>query len=149
MIIMYEKAKALATKAHEGQTRWDPNIPYITHPLAIADQFMNPIYKAVAVLHDVVEDTDITLEFLKAQFPEEVVDAVDAITKRDGETYDKYILRCASNNVAAAVKIKDIKYNTADLPEDGKKITRIRKERYALALYILENSRIFNQAPGY
>lgn len=146
---MYEKAKILAIKAHEGQTRWDPNIPYITHPLAIAEQFMNPLYKAVAVLHDVVEDTDITLEFLGTQFPPEVVEAVDAITKRKGEAYDKYILRCAENEIAAAVKVKDIKYNVADLPEDGKKITRIRKERYALALHILENSRCYGRAPGY
>ena len=146
---MYEKAKALATKAHEGQTRWDPNIPYITHPIALAEQFTNDTYKTVAVLHDVVEDTDITLEFLATQFPQEVVDAVDAITKRKWEAYDEYILRCGKNPIAASVKIRDINYNVADLPEDGKKITRIRKERYALALHILKNYSMYGRAPGY
>jgi (p)ppGpp synthase/HD superfamily hydrolase len=137
---MYEKAKILATKAHEGQTRWDPNEPYITHPLAIAEQFSDPLHKAVAVMHDVVEDTDITLEFLKTQFPSIVVEAIDAITHRDGEGYAEYIMRVMKNPLARDVKIKDIEHNVSSLPDDGHTKTRLRRERYALALILLENS---------
>lgn len=136
---MYEKAKILATKAHEGQTRWDPNVPYITHPLEIADKFEDPLYKTVAVLHDVVEDTDITLEFLGTQFPNIVVEAIDAITHRDEESYDQYIMRVMKNPLARAVKIEDIKHNVSSLPDDGATKTRLRRERYSLALILLNN----------
>ena len=136
---MYEKAKILATKAHEGQTRWDPNVPYITHPLAIAEKFSDPLHRTVAVMHDVVEDTDITLEFLKTQFPPDVVEAIDAITHRDGEGYDEYIMRVMKNSLARDVKIKDIEHNVSSLFGDATK-TRLRRERYALALILLENA---------
>jgi (p)ppGpp synthase/HD superfamily hydrolase len=139
MIIMYEKAKILATKAHEGQTRWDPNVPYITHPLEIADKFSNPLYKTVAVLHDVVEDTSITLEFLRKQFPSNVVDAIDEITHRDDESYDQYIMRVMKNPIARIVKVQDIKHNVSSLPDDGATKTRLRRERYSLALILLDN----------
>ena len=137
---MYEKAKILATKAHDGQTRWDKSIPYITHPLAIADRFADPFYKSVAVLHDIVEDTTITLEFLRTQFPNIIVDAIDAITHRDEETYDVYIMRVMKNPLARAVKIQDVKHNVSTLPEDNTTQTRLRRERCALALILLENA---------
>jgi (p)ppGpp synthase/HD superfamily hydrolase len=140
---MYEKAKILATKAHEGQTRWDPNVPYITHPLEIAKQFSDPILKTIAVLHDVVEDTFVTLEDLSSEFPKSVVDAVDAISHRGEETYDKYIIRVMKNKLATAVKIQDIKHNVSSLPKDGRTKTRLRRERYSLALFLLTNASKF------
>jgi (p)ppGpp synthase/HD superfamily hydrolase len=141
---MYEQALKLATKAHEGQTRWDPNVPYITHPLAIAEHFDCPVHKTVAILHDVVEDTDVTLEDIRLEFGEEIAASIDAITKRDGETYDQYLIRVMVNPVASNVKIKDIEHNVSTLPTKKDAKTRLRRERYALARFILKNREKFD-----
>ena len=67
----------------------------------------------VAILHDVVEDTWITLEMLvRMGFPETIVDAVDAITKREGEDYFTYVERCSRNHIAALVKLADLEDNS-------------------------------------
>lgn len=139
-------AKEIATKAHEGQFRWDGKTPYITHPEAVAwavlDQWGalsecgSPEYAmATAWLHDVVEDTAITFHDLdEAGVHPEIIAAVDAITKRDGESYLEYLLRVKGNKIARTVKIQDIKNNMSDLDRKKKKSMY---EKYQLALYIL------------
>jgi (p)ppGpp synthase/HD superfamily hydrolase len=70
------------------------------------------IEKMVAILHDVVEDTDWTLERLAQEgFPVEVIDALDCVTKRDGEEYDDFVKRSASNKIARTVKLADLEHN--------------------------------------
>lgn len=135
---MYARAYELAEKAHRGQTRWDRNIPYITHPLAVADKFTCPIHKTVAILHDVVEDTEVTLEDINKQFGSKVSYSIDCLTKRDGEAYDEYIVRVLGDPVATAVKIEDITHNLNSLPDTLRGV-RPKRDRYALALYILKN----------
>lgn len=88
---MLDKAILIAAKAHEGQVDKGGQ-PYILHPLRVMFSRKTEIEKICAVLHDVIEDTDISLDYLRDQeFSEEILSALDALTRRDGETYDKYI----------------------------------------------------------
>ena len=82
-----EAAKALATRAHEGQTD-KAGLPYITHPERVASRLQSPEEQVVAWLHDTVEDTAITLTTIESQFGPETAAAVDAISRRVGEDWD-------------------------------------------------------------
>jgi (p)ppGpp synthase/HD superfamily hydrolase len=131
---MYEKALNFASRAHEGQLRrMNKRIPYIEHPIAVANAFDSDEYKTVAILHDVVEDTRFTLVDIREEFGDVVSEAVDALTKRKGETYLELVLRAKDNEIARKVKIADIKHNMSDLKKGS------LKSKYELALYILEN----------
>ncbi len=148
-----ELAKEIATEAHDGQFRWDGKTPYIAHPAAIVkaltQHFGTYHYRdlvpewldyvmATAWLHDVVEDTITTLDDLRKQgVSKYVIEAVDAITKRDGEEYLDYLIRVKGNKIARVVKIEDIKNNMSDLDKKKKKSMY---EKYTLALYILNGS---------
>ena len=111
-------ARYIAAEAHAGSTRWDGQ-PYITHPAAVAGALDDPSAIAVAWLHDVVEDTWLTLGDLESfGIPRDVVEAVDAMTRRDGERYTDYIARVRENPIARRVKIADIRHNLIDLPKD-------------------------------
>jgi guanosine-3',5'-bis(diphosphate) 3'-pyrophosphohydrolase len=107
---LLSKAIALASTAH-GSQRDKQGEPYILHPLRVMFSCQTPEERIAAVLHDIVEDTDITLEALAVDFPPAIVDAVDALTHRKGEKYLQYIERLAPNNIARAVKIADIRDN--------------------------------------
>lgn len=102
-----------ATRYHAGAVRKGSGVPFITHPLAVADMVDHPVAKIIAVLHDTVEDTDATLEILTAYgFSPEVVAGVDALTKRKGETYMEFIARSAvAGQLVWAVKVADIRHN--------------------------------------
>lgn len=113
---MVERALVVATEAHQGQFRRDGITPYIEHPKAVSELVGSPILKSVALLHDVVEDTKITLDDLKKLFPKKVVSAVDAMTKRDGEEYLAYIKRVNRNPTARIVKLADLFANISDSP---------------------------------
>ena len=132
-----ERAIALALRAHAGHVD-RAGKPYILHPLRVMLRFEEPLAMIAAVLHDVVEDSDITLEDLRtARFPEEVVSAVDALTRRPNETYDVYIRRAAENPLARQVKIADLEDNlgrTARLPASPERDARLTRYRDALAV---------------
>jgi len=130
----YAAAVKLATTKHEGQYRKISGLPYITHPLAVADKFDDEDRKIVAVLHDTIEDTDLSISELVGLHGLELrlADAVEAITRSDGESYLDFILRCNKNEIARDVKIEDIKHNMSDLV-DG-----CLKDKYMMALYIME-----------
>jgi len=140
-------AREIATKAHDGVFRWDGKTPYIAHPAAIAravfarywrddgDKVFASNAMAAAWLHDVVEDTPLTIADLRAQgVSEEILTAVDLLTKRDDQDYLDYLLRLKVNPIARIVKIEDIKNNMSDLDRKKKKSMY---EKYQLALYIL------------
>jgi len=96
--------------------------------------------RMAAVLHDVVEDTAVTLEQLRAEgFPETVIEAVEALTKRDGERYDAFILRVAPNPIARKVKLADLRDN-CDLSRIAQPTEkdRQRMEKYQRAIQYLE-----------
>jgi (p)ppGpp synthase/HD superfamily hydrolase len=127
-----EDAIALAVEAHRGQK--DKNgAPYILHPLRVMFRVETEIERIVAILHDVVEDTGRTFDDLRAMgFSEEVIAALDCVTKREGEPYDDFVERSASNPIAYRVKLADL--------EDNMDVRRMRsvedKDRDRLAKYL-------------
>ena len=110
---LYKKAVMIAQEAHKGQLDKGGN-PYIEHPLYVASQVDTMELKIVAVLHDTLEDSDMTANDLKKEgFPERIVDAIVMLTHEDGneEAYLDYIRRVATNTMAAAVKRADLMHN--------------------------------------
>ena len=109
--ILFDKALKIAAEAHYGQRdRYDQ--PYILHPIRVMQSLENPLEKICAILHDVVEDWDWTLELLKKEgFPAAVLEALDCLTKREGEEYQGYVRRAAQNPIARQVKLADLKDN--------------------------------------
>ena len=104
-------AISIANQAHAGQLD-KAGKPYISHPLTVMAQMDTLESKIVAVLHDAIEDSDLTIEGLVKQgFPEFITDAIAAITKLDGEQYEDYIIRVKSNAIARKVKIADVTHN--------------------------------------
>jgi (p)ppGpp synthase/HD superfamily hydrolase len=134
-----ENAIVLASNAHKGQVDLQGE-PYILHPLWVMMHLDDYNDKIAGVLHDVVEDTDITLDYLKEKLglSESVIFAIDCLTKRKGENYDVYIKRVMSSAIAVCVKIQDIRHNL--LPDRIKNssnlkqrdLERIRKYIYTL-----------------
>lgn len=103
-------AQAIARAAHEGQVD-KAGQAYIAHPARLAAAVRGDDAVAVAWLHDVVEDTAVTLSDLETLFPPEIVAAVDAITRRDGETPEEYYARIRTTPLAVTVKLADIADN--------------------------------------
>lgn len=104
-------AKEMAVKAHYGQLDKGGR-PYIEHPAYVAAMMDDDTCRAVAWLHDVVEDTTVTLEYIEAVgFSSEVIAAVDALTHRVGESYSDYLSRVAHNPIARKVKLADLEHN--------------------------------------
>jgi len=114
---MYKKALEFITRKHQGQKRRNGN-PYIIHPIRVSQEVFSENEKIVALLHDVIEDTNTTIEEVEKLFGKEVSEAVEAITHRKGESYHDYILRVKENYIATAVKIADISDNLKDSPSD-------------------------------
>ena len=108
---LIEKAIAIAVTAHRGQVD-KTDRPYILHPLRLMCRMETDTERIVAVLHDVIEDTPVTADDLRREgFPEEVLDALDRLTKRDGETYDDFIKRASADPTARRVKLADLEDN--------------------------------------
>jgi len=111
---MLNKAIEIAAKAHTGQVDKGGS-PYILHPLRVMMNLCDDGDETTmicGVLHDVVEDTDVTLENLKAEgFSDEVIEALDCLTKRPGESYEDSINRVLTNHVACKVKYADLRDN--------------------------------------
>ena len=105
------EAMKIAYRAHHGQTD-KGGIPYIFHPYHLAEQMADEYTTCVALLHDVVEDTDMTLAQLAEIFPKEIVDAVALMTHNDDTPYLEYVARIATNPIAKAVKIADLLHNS-------------------------------------
>lgn len=120
-----------AMKAHGGQVD-KAGRDYIEHPIAVAARVNSPEEKMAAYLHDVVEDTDVTLEDLRSMgFPECVIEAVDCLTKREGVSLADYLYRVKRNEIARVVKLADLDHNSdiSRIPEPKEKDYR-RVERY-------------------
>ena len=130
------KAMNLAYNAHHGQ--FDKGgVPYIFHPIHLAEGMDEEISTCVALLHDTVEDTDMTLAQLAKEFPREIVEAVDLLTHRDGVEYFDYVRAMKQNPIAVRVKLADLAHNG-----DLKRIcnqgnAEKRREKYAKAKKIL------------
>ena len=131
-----ERAKKIATLLHRNQTRHDGKTPYIVHPEAVAKQMDTDEEKAVAWLHDVIEDCGVTVQDLLAlDITQTVANAVLVLTKKEGwESYLTYILGVRAIELTRKVKIADIKHNMI-----GGEMFQTTYDKYMLALYILES----------
>jgi (p)ppGpp synthase/HD superfamily hydrolase len=106
-----ERAIALAAAAHAGQKNKEGS-PYILHPIRVMMRVDDAEARIAAVLHDVVEDTEWTIERLRAEgFSEAVLAAVDSLTHREGEDYFAYVARAGANPLARRVKLADLEDN--------------------------------------
>lgn len=109
---MIDIALAIAKKAHAGQVD-KAGVDYIQHPLYVASQVKTEQEKAIALLHDVLEDSDITVADLLAYgLSNKVVTAVQTLTKKKGQSYQEYLEKVKSNNLARVVKLADLKHNS-------------------------------------
>jgi len=134
-----ERAIVIAADAHAGQVD-KAGEPYILHPLRVMLLVSGETARIVAVLHDVVEDTPVTLEQLRESgYSAEVIDAVDALTRRDGEDYFAFVERAGRNQIARAVKLADLADNM-DMTRIASPSTRDteRLARYSRAKEMLE-----------
>lgn len=106
-----EDAIALAVEAHRGQ-RDKAGQTYILHPLRVMMRLETENERMAAILHDVVEDTPYTLERLRELgYPDEVLGALDCLTKREGESYETFIERVRPHPLARRVKLADLEDN--------------------------------------
>ena len=132
-------ASKIAYKAHEGQVD-KAGVPYIFHPIHIAEQMDTEESCIVALLHDVVEDSDITIDYLSKYFSEEVMGALKILTKNENDDYVEYIKRVKTNKLATKVKLKDLKHNSEltrlDIVTDE---DRERSTKYINAIRYLED----------
>ncbi len=134
-----ERAIVIAAEAHAGQ-KDKGGQTYILHPLRLMLQMRTEDERMAAVLHDVVEDSDWTLEQLRSEgFSEAVGQAVDALTERKDESYEAFVQRAVGDPIARVVKIADIRDNMdlSRIPNPTEK-DHERLDKYRRALAILE-----------
>jgi (p)ppGpp synthase/HD superfamily hydrolase len=129
-LALLEKAISIAVEAHRGQ-RDRYGAPYILHPLRVMARVETNTQKIVAILHDVVEDTDWTFDALRAEgFSEEILNALNGLTKREGEPYEDLVSRSAANTLARRVKLADLEDNmdvrrlNAVTPDDTERLAK-------------------------
>lgn len=109
---MTNKAIILMFKLHRDQTDRS-GLPYVFHPWHVAESMDDEASTIVALLHDSVEDTEITLdELAEMGFSDEVIQALDLMTHRDGDDYFVYVRHLAHNPLARKVKLADLKHNS-------------------------------------
>lgn len=130
-----ERAIVIAAEAHAGQVD-KAGAPYILHPLRLMLQMEKPEDRIVAVLHDVVEDTDWTLQRLRDEgFAQVVINAIDSVTWRKYEDYEDFILRASRNPIGRRVKLADL-HDNCDLSRianpKAKDFKRVDTYRWAI-----------------
>ena len=131
-----KKALTLCFEAHKDQVD-KTGLPYVFHPFHLAEQMQDELTVCTALLHDVIEDTPMTLkELAEAGFPKEVLDALALLTHDDAVPYMDYVQKIAANPIAKAVKLADLAHNS-DLSRldtvDDYALTRAQKYREAIA----------------
>ena len=136
------KAMNLAYKVHHGQ--FDKGgVPYIFHPIHVAENMCTETHTIVAMLHDVMEDGNIQREdLINDGYSRIEIRAIEALTRREDETYDEYIKRIKLNPIARNVKIEDLKHNMdrTRLCDEESKYTDRRMKKYRAALdYLMDN----------
>lgn len=133
------EAMKLAYNAHHGQVD-KAGVPYIFHPMHLAEQMDDEYSTCVALLHDVVEDTHVTLEQLAQIFPKEVVDAVAVLTHGKDEPYLQYVQRVTLNPIAKKVKLADLNHNSDQtrMVNASEETLAYFREKYRKAFEILK-----------
>lgn len=129
---LLEKALQIATDAHLYQVD-KAGVPYISHPIRVSNRCSTDDERIVALLHDTIEDTEVTAEYLLMEgFPRNIVDAILSVTRNEDENYEDFIKRSRLNPIGRQVKLHDL--------EDNMDITRLNelteKDLYRLNKYI-------------
>ena len=138
----FQIALELAVEKHKNQTDKAGN-PYILHPLHVMENVNNKEGKIVAILHDIIEDTYITENYLlKIGLSKRIVDAVVALTRSEDMDYQEYIKNLSSNPLAKEVKLADLEHNMdlKRLPTLEKKDLE-RNRKYQIAYHYLINNK--------
>lgn len=136
------KAMQIAYEAHNGQ--YDVSgVPYIFHSYHIAEQMNDEITVCIALLHDVVEDTNVTFEQLEQYFPDEVISVLKLLTHDKKMSYNNYIENIAKNPIARIVKMADIEHNSdisRIIDKDSVSLQKLKywENKYSNAKHILE-----------
>ena len=134
------RAMNIAYHAHHGQVD-KAGVPYIFHPLHLAEQMEDEISCCAALLHDTVEDTAVTLDQLAQVFPPEVVEAVRLLTHDPAEDYFAYVRAIRDNPIAMKVKLADLAHNTDETRFAGVAVPKERigflRDKYTKAKAIL------------
>ncbi len=120
--LLTKKAMQIAYDAHHGQ-RDKAGMPYIFHPLHLAEQMDDDISCCAALLHDVVEDTAVTMEDLRKDFPEEVIRVLTLLTHREDQDYFEYVRAVKADPIAVKVKLADLAHNSDQTRWIGSGIT--------------------------
>jgi (p)ppGpp synthase/HD superfamily hydrolase len=128
-----ERAICIAASAHAGQVD-KAGAPYILHVLRVMLAMSKEEERIVAVLHDVLEDTPWTVDGLRAEgFGDRIIDAIDGLTRRDGESYEEFIQRAAANAISRRVKLADLADNSdlsrVDAPSQDDRARVLKYER--------------------
>lgn len=144
-----KKAIKISYDAHHGQSD-KGGMPYVFHPYHLAEQMNDELSVCVALLHDVVEDTDITIEQLEKDFPKEVIDAVRLLTREPSMDYFEYIKAIKYNDIAKKVKLADIEHNSDETRvlcegEAPSEHVKARRKKYDRARLILMDETIFKK----
>lgn len=120
MEVLFENQKDQRDKA---------GLPYVFHPFHVAEQMEDEVTVTVALLHDLVEDTEVTFQELSEKgFPDEVIQALKVMTKEKTEDYFNYIQRVSRHSIARKVKIKDLEHNM-----DLSRLERVTEEDFQRA----------------
>lgn len=133
-----KKAMKIAFEAHKNQVD-KTGLPYIFHPFHLAEQMNDEKTVCVALLHDVAEDTDITVEQLKNEgFYDEIIDALKLLTHNKTVPYMDYVAEIKNNPTATLVKLADLKHNSDltrldDVDDEAKE----RNKKYKKAIELL------------
>ena len=132
-----KEAMNIAYKAHHKQ-KDKGGFPYINHPFYIAEQMEDEYSTCVALLHDVVEDSSVTLNELSSIFPPEIIEAVSILTRKEGILYSDYINNVKKNKLAKNVKLADLAHNLdkTRLLDNSVDINLI--EKYLMAYTVLK-----------
>lgn len=133
------KAMNIAYNAHMNQFD-KAGVPYIYHPIHLAEQMDTETECIVALLHDVVEDTEVTFEQLEKDFPKEVIESIRLLTHGDDVNYMEYIKELSQSPIAKKVKIADLLHNSDETRLEKITVKDVaRREKYKKALEFLQN----------
>ena len=134
------KAMKFAYSAHQDQVDYN-GIPYIFHPIHLAEAMDDEISCCAALLHDVVEDTAVTMEDLAKEFPEEVIAVLRLLTHEEGVPYFDYVRKIKANPIAVKIKLADIAHNSDQTRCVGSDLTEEQlaywRDKYSKARAIL------------
>ena len=134
------KAMKIAYNAHHGQVDYN-GIPYIFHPIHLAEQMEDEIACCAALLHDVVEDTQVTMEELAEEFPTQVIEVLKLLTHGEDVDYFDYVRGIKANPIAVKVKLADLAHNSDQSRCVGSGLTEDRlaywKQKYEKATELL------------